>query len=135
LLTFSRDGATGWSRPEFHDQLIEPICMAGMIALRTAGKEVLVFANPDNLERAAGPPKPGRPRDRKNLTIQLSHDGGSSWKAKRTLEPGYSGYSDLAALPDGTVLCLYERGGLGDNYFRTAFLTLARFDLEWVTSQ
>jgi sialidase-1 len=44
------------------------------------------------------------------------------------LEPGYSGYSDLAVLPDGTILCLYERGAS-----RPDFLTLARFNLEWLT--
>jgi sialidase-1 len=135
LLTHSRDGATGWSTPKFSDQLLEPICMASMISMRAGGRDVLVFANPDNLERAAGPVEAGRPRDRKNLTIQLSYDGGATWPAKRSLEPGYSGYSDLAALRDGTILCLFERGGLGDNHFRSAYLTLAKFSLDWVTSK
>ena len=33
----------------------------------------------------------------------------------------------------GAVPGLFERGGLGDNRFRTASLTLVRFDLEWLT--
>ncbi|MEZ6086800.1 MAG: sialidase family protein [Pirellulaceae bacterium] len=36
-----------------------------------------------------------------NVTIKLSDDEGKTWSASRTLEPGFSGYSDLAALPDG----------------------------------
>jgi sialidase-1 len=135
LLTWSRDGASGWSRPQFHEQLLEPICMASMIAIRDRGRDVIVFANPDNLERAAGPAEPGRSRDRKRVSVQLSEDGGETWIAKRVIEPGYSGYSDLAALPDGTILLLYERGGLGDDHFRSAYLTLARFNLEWVRGE
>ncbi len=135
LLTYSRDGATGWSTPKFHDQLLEPICMASMISIRSGGKDVLLFANPDNLERSGGPGEPGRPRDRKNITVQASYDGGATWPAKRVIEPGYSGYSDMAALPGGTILCLFERGGIGDNHFRSAYLTLARFDLEWIASK
>jgi len=135
LLTYSRDGATGWSTPKFHEQLLEPICMASMISIRSAGKDVLLFSNPDNLERSSGPAEPGRPRDRKNITVQLSYDGGASWPAKRVIESGYSGYSDMAALPDGSILCLFERGSIGDNHFRSAYLTLARFNLEWVGSK
>ena len=133
LLTYSRDGATNWSEPRFHEQLLEPICMASMVAARIGGRNVLLFANPDNLERAAGLAEAGRPRDRKNVTVQVSYDGGVSWTAKRSVEPGYSGYSDMAVLPDGKILLLYERGGLGDDHFRSAFLTLSRFDLQWVT--
>jgi sialidase-1 len=43
----------------------------------------------------------------------------------RTLEPGPSAYSDLAVLPDGTLLCFYE----GEDR-----LTVARFNLEWLTT-
>ena len=99
------------------------------------GVDVLVFSNPDNLERSAGPAEPGSSRDRKNITVQLSYDGGASWPAKRVIESGYSGYSDMAALPDGSILCLFERGSIGDNHFRSAYLTLARFNLEWVGSK
>jgi sialidase-1 len=38
--------------------------------------------------------------------------------------------------PDGTILCLYERGGeAGTNKKPTNYthLTLARFNLEWLT--
>ena len=44
-----------------------------------------------------------------------------------------SGYCDLAAAKTGTILCFYERGALEKNHFRTRWLTVARFNLEWLT--
>jgi len=49
---------------------------------------------------------------------------------KRALEPGASAYSDLAVLPDGAILCLYEAGA---GNFTDRKLVLARFNLEWLT--
>lgn len=31
------------------------------------------------------------------------------------------------------IYCFYERGGLEANYFKSAYLTLARVNLEWLT--
>jgi sialidase-1 len=37
-------------------------------------------------------------------------------------------------LPDGTILCFYERGSIdGKNNLGTDRLTVARFNLEWLT--
>ncbi|MDZ7639398.1 MAG: hypothetical protein U5J83_14280 [Bryobacterales bacterium] len=49
------------------------------------------------------------------------------------IEPGWSGYADIGVGADSAIYCFYERGGLGDNAFRTAALTLAKFDLAWLT--
>jgi sialidase-1 len=140
LVTTSLDGATGWSRPRFDDALLEPICMAGIIRFSeagTGGKNRILFANPHNLERADGKQAPGASRDRKNLSIKLSYDEGMTWERNKVLEAGYSAYSDLAVLPDGTILCFYERGRDTDAGSKKptsyAFLTLARFNLEWLT--
>jgi sialidase-1 len=137
LVTTSKDGATGWTAPRFDDALREPICMASMVRMTSAppsNKSRIVFSNPDNLERADGKAAPGKGRDRKNLSIKLSYDEAQSWPVSKVLEPGPSGYSDLAVLPDGTVLCFYERSttdGKLNNKF--AALTVARFNLEWLT--
>lgn len=128
-ISVSKDGATGWSRPEFHSQLVEPVCMASLIRHPKGG---LVFSNPDNLEATYVDASKTVNRDRKNLTVQWSGDEGKTWTAKKVLEPGLSGYSDLAATKDGTILCLYERGGLDKNIFRTGRLTVARFTLDWL---
>ena len=138
IVVYSRDGATGWTAPRFHPQLLEPICMASMVRYSLAqngrGRNRLLFSNPDNLERRDGKAAPGISRDRRNLTVKMSYDEGETWPVSRTLEEGWSGYSDLAVAKDGTALCFYERGGIDDNAFRTAALTVARFNLEWLTS-
>jgi sialidase-1 len=133
LVTTSADGATKWTKPAFDDALPEPVCMGSLLAV--PGKTpVLLFSNPDNLEKAGAktPPAPGTGRDRKNVTVRLSEDNGKTWTAKRSAESGFSAYSDLALAKDGTVLLFYERAGeKGANYGR---LTLARFPLEWISA-
>ena len=125
LITTSADGARNWTTPRFHPQLWEPICMAGLVAYpKEPG--TLIFSNPHSLARdKAGKEIPGSKGRRENLSLKLSRDDGKTWPVIKTLEPGPSAYSDLAVLPDGTVLCLYERGDR---------LTVARFNLEWLAS-
>ncbi|EEF62356.1 sialidase family protein [Pedosphaera parvula] len=127
LVTTSPDGATHWTKPHFDDALVEPVCMASLIRLSTmpANKtNRVLFSNPENLSSAKGNEQPGAHRDRRNLTIKLSYDEARSWPVHQTLEEGPSAYSDMAVLPDGTILCFYERQKL---------LTVARFNLEWLT--
>jgi sialidase-1 len=140
LMTISSDGATQWSTPTFDESLLEPICMASIIRLSsqpTADQNRLVFANPHNLDRADGKAAEGISRDRRNLLIKLSYDEGHTWPVNKSLEPGLSAYSDLAALPDGTLLCFYERGRVSsDPTIKPTiygYLTLARFNVEWLT--
>ncbi len=137
LLTTSRDGATGWSKPQFHEQLLEPICMASMVRLTevpTHDKNRLLFSNPHNLSRTDGKEVAGKSRDRKNVSVKLSYDESATWPVSKTVEPGFSGYSDLAVAKDGTILLFYERGSTdGANNYKTGLLTVARFNLEWLT--
>lgn len=139
LVTTGPDGATGWMTPRFDDALLEPICMASLVRVSTApgDKNRLLFSNPHNLARADGQEVPGKSRDRKNLSLKLSYDEGQTWAVNKVLEPGYSAYSDLAVLPDGTLLCFYEHGRRDDALKKKATsyagLTLARFNLEWLT--
>jgi sialidase-1 len=128
LITVSQDGATGWSTPRFDDALPEPICMAALLRYSTrkaGGRNRILFSNPYNLERSDGKNVPGTPRDRKNVSVQMSYDEGQSWPVRKTIEAGRSGYSDLARARDGSVLLLYERGAEA--------LTLARFSVEWLS--
>jgi len=124
LLSISADGATGWSTPTFHEDLAEPVCMASMVRLADGR---IVFSNPDNLLVGGRPGQPGRNRDRRNVTLKLSDDDGGSWRPVQVVEPGPSGYSDLAAGADGTVYCFYERGGIKGNHYHTQALTFAKF--------
>jgi sialidase-1 len=117
------DGATDWSRPIFHEQLWEPICMASIVA-HPSKPGTLIFSNPHTLELGKnGKEKPAGRGKRKNLSIKLSHDDGKTWPVNKTLDMGPSAYSDLAVLPDGTVLCLYEAD---------QSINCARFNMEWI---
>jgi len=135
-VSFSRDGATGWSKAVFDRQLAEPICMASIARLSEKPNSVrnrIIFANPDNLTRADGRDTPGVGRDRKNLAIKLSYDEAQTWPVSKTLEPGPSAYSDLAVGRDGTIFCFYEAAGADGKLSNSGRLTLARFNLEWLT--
>ena len=118
----SPDGASHWSAPRYQEDLPDPICAAGFLSVAHGGKSFLIFSNPDSLTRADG--KDLVNKDRRNVTIRVSTDQGATWPMKRVLEPDRSAYSDLAALPNGDILCFYESAG--------KFLTLARFPVDWV---
>jgi sialidase-1 len=129
ILTYSPDGSSNWTPMRFAEELWEPVCMGSMIRL---GKRIL-FSNPYNLDRTGAAAEPGKNRDRRNLSVAVSEDNGKTWPRRKSIEPGWSGYSDLAVARDGTIYLLYERGGIGDDHFRTAALTLASFGYQWLS--
>ena len=103
----------------YDETLIEPVCQGSLIridAAKAGGPPRFLFANPASSKR-------------EKLTVRLSTDDCKTWAASRELWPGPAAYSDLAVLPDGTLLCLYERGEKGP-YEK---ITFARFLLEWLT--
>lgn len=123
IIATSLDGATNWNQPVFHEQLWEPRCMASMISLPSEPGTQL-FSNPHSLAMdASGKEILNKSGPRKNLSIKLSRDDGQTWSVNKTLDSGPSAYSDLAILPDGTMICFYEAGDR---------LAVARFNLEWL---
>lgn len=137
IVVTSRDGVSNWSAPRFQEELVEPICFGSIVRYGAAGKRGtnrLLFVNPDNLLRAGRPGEPGKGRDRKNLTVQLSEDDGQTWKVKRVVDPGWSGYADIAVGKDQSIYILYERGDPSVGWFRIAALTLVRLPLSWITA-
>lgn len=136
LVTTSPDGATQWSTPKFDDALLEPICMGGIVRYNHDGKSLILFSNPHNLEKAKGKAEPGKNRDRKNVSVKISHDEGKTWPIQKLLEDGPSMYSDIAVTHNGTILCFYGRSGenKGSAAFAGGRLTLARFNLKWITA-
>jgi sialidase-1 len=134
IVVTSPDGTTRWSTPRFDDALLEPICMGGIARYSTekdGGRNRIVFSNPHNLDRADGKPEPGRSRDRRNVSVKLSYDEAKTWAVSKVIEPGPSAYSDIVVTPAGTILCFYGRAG--KPHFAGDALTLARFNLEWLT--
>jgi sialidase-1 len=108
--------------------------MAGLVShpgTPQGSRPFLLFSNPQTTERAH--------KKRVDVAIKLSEDGGRTWPVSRVLQSGPSAYSDLAVLPDGTMLCFYESGdpSFPKKYGRPwaySFLTVAHFNLEWLSS-
>lgn len=73
--------------------------------------------------------QPASAKARERLTIRMSLDEGNTWPVSKVLEPGLATYSDLAVLPDKTVICLFGTGA-----GPTKAVSLVRFNLEWLTS-
>lgn len=123
----STDGGTTWSEPELRKDLIDPTCQGSILKLRygpMAG--AVVFSNLDQDRTKIEAKNPLLKRG--NLTVRLSRDDAGTFPHRRVIEPGFSGYSDLAQLPDGRVLCLFENG---DEVYRER-VSLLRFDPAWV---
>ena len=142
LISVSDDGVAGWSEPRFDAALVEAICCAGFVGFDSpaGSRRRFAFSHPGVLERTMpggpgdrgiAPAATGKPFDRKRLTVRLSDDDCASWAASRVLEPGPAGYSDLVALPGGTILCLYECG-LVTGMYDDRYLRLARFHADWI---
>jgi sialidase-1 len=125
-VTTSPSGIGPWNPPRYDPVLWEPRCFAG---LARAGAGRILFVNPATLPHDGHPERDG---ERRNLTVRVSYDEGESWPVARILDSGPSGYADLAALPDGGILCLYERGRRAGSRGGVTALTLARFEMAWV---
>ena len=138
LIAVSPDGDANWSGHRWDAALLDPVCMGSLLRYDWPAADRpghILFTNPDNLERTMtrgngrliNPPN----CDRKRLTVKCSADDGRTWPVSKVIEEGPSGYSALARLTDGTILCLYEAdivsGMCDDRYLR-----LARFDLDWL---
>lgn len=117
-VSVSDDGGETWSKPTLDRNLQDPTCQG--TALNCG--ELILFSN------ANMPVGEEAWRQRRNVTVRISDDDGATWRASRVIDDGPSGYSDLAQLADGTVLCLFERGKDGSS----EMIRLARFDLGWV---
>jgi hypothetical protein len=66
---------------------------------------------------------------RKNVSVQLSTDEGTTWGAPKTIFTGASAYSSLTILPDGTIGIYYENGESS-----TYQMYFVRFTLNWLTN-
>jgi sialidase-1 len=112
-VAISEDGGATWTEAVPDPALVEPVCQASLFRHPTAG---LLFSNP------------GTASTRTRMTLRLSPDDGKTWSVSKELYDGPSAYSCLGVLPDGTILCLYERGDKSP-YER---IVLARFGPEWL---
>lgn len=110
VIAISRDDGLTWGEPTLDEQLPEPTCQAGLIAMTKPaadGKTRLVFSNPNS-------------RSRERMTVRLSDDGGDSWPKSQLVHAGSTGYSAPAELDDRTIGLLFER----NDYKEIAFTTV-----------
>jgi sialidase-1 len=112
---WSKDKGLSWSQNLTYDPaLVGPACDIGLTRL---DKNKILVSQPSDKKK------------RKDLIIRMSKNEGKSWKVSKLLEPGAATYSDLAVLPDQTIICLYGHGGTGH---MPKTVSLARFDKEWL---
>ncbi|HBO45178.1 MAG TPA: exo-alpha-sialidase [Planctomycetaceae bacterium] len=121
-VAISDDRGESWSEVTHDAALVESHCQASIRRHSLAsdgGENRLLFSNPADAQ------------ERRRMTARMSEDEGRTWPQSRVLHEGPSGYSCLAVLPDGGILCLYERGE--KDYRET--ITLARFSVDWLAGE
>jgi sialidase-1 len=109
-------GAT-WTAVRFDASLPEPSCQGSIIRVTDAQQQDrnrIVVAHPAS------------PQGRTMMTVRLSYDECRSWPVSKLVHQGGSAYSDLTVNDRREILLAYE----ADGYSR---ITLARFNLEWLT--
>lgn len=97
----SRDGGKSWTDEKIDTNFpLTNQCDGGLnkITDPKTGKTYLLYSKNES------------PEGRKNLTIRVSEDNGKTWPVTKVLDPGAVSYSDIAVLPDNTILILYETG-------------------------
>jgi len=114
---WSTDQGETWSQEfQYDTALTGRVCDIGLTNLPWLSKTLLVS-------------QPADPEKRSKLTIRLSKDDGATWPVSKLLEEGSSTYSDLAVLPDKSIICLY---GNGDSGHMPEKVSLARFNMDWL---
>lgn len=126
----STDRGQTWGKAYFETELKDPACNGDIIRYSystdegSEGKSRLLHSLPESTTT------------RENVTIYLSEDDGETWPIKKRLVDGYSAYSSLTVLSDGTIGALVEEGKwdsnlLGEDGFQLVFY---RFTMDWLTS-
>lgn len=104
LVSISEDGGLSWSTPVVDENLIDPVCQGSLFSAVTAsGEHHLFFANPAHESR------------RRNMTLRLSTDNGTTFSKSYVVYPEFAAYSDMTLIDDGHIAMLYERGASDAN--------------------
>jgi sialidase-1 len=122
LFSLSTDGGETWSEPKLNTTILDPACNGDIIAYTYKGKNLLLHS------------LPASPTTRENVTVYVSEDNGETWIPKRCIYKGYSAYSSLQVLDDGTIGIIVEEGKWdgnlpGEDGFNLGYY---RFNLAWL---
>lgn len=105
IAAFSCDGGSKWDKVYYDKVLIDPVCQGSVLNMKDPEKNVLLFSNPAST------------KDRQDLTLRISLDGGKSWADSLLLVKGEAAYNDICLLGKKSLGCLYEKGSDGGIYF------------------
>ena len=110
----SHDGGITWTDLKIDTNFpLSSACDAGLAKITYKGKSYLLYSKNESLE------------GRKKLTVRISEDNGATWPISKVIDKGRASYSDLAVLPDNTILVLYETG-------KQKPLYCVRTNMEWL---
>ena len=115
VVAVSRDGGATFAEVWLEQALVEPRGCQGSLLFHSlnpaTGKGNILFSNPANASV------------RSDGTLRLSEDDGRTWtrsfRYARKPAPNFTGYSDIAVMPDGSVGILYERGDMTETSKKT----------------
>ena len=123
LMAKSTDHGATWTTAAVNNNLNDPGCNGEVVSYETAdGKYYLIHS------------MPGSTSTRENVTVYLSSDGGQTWPISRQVYNGYSAYSALEVLDNGTIGIIVEEGKWDANLSGTDGFNLAyyNFTLDWL---
>jgi len=119
LTAISRDKGITWEELKINRDFPETgPCDAGLLAFQNKedNKNILLYSKNES--------KKGRER----LVVRLSYDGGKTWPISKVAEEGVAWYSDMALLPDNSILLIYEKGECKP-------IECIKFNLNWLVSK
>ena len=119
IVACSEDGGETWNQWSYNKELPDAGTQASILRFSSEVNQMrnrVLFSNP-------GAPYRG------SFTIRLSYDEAETWPISKLVFQGAAGYSQLAVLPDYTILALFETG----RYDLRESITLIRVSLDWLT--
>jgi sialidase-1 len=105
IIAISKDGGSHWDESFVAKDLPDPVCEGSMLDYSKHGRHLLIFSNAGNT------------KERRDLTISVSRDGGHTWPVRTLVAPGPAAYSDIALLKGNNLGILWERGNSGGIFF------------------
>lgn len=122
---YSHDAGNTWDKP-VDTSIVDSNCNGDIIRLTSIkdgyDKDRIIHTIPFN-----------KPSERKNVSVLLSYDEGSSWPVSKVINPKMSGYSAATIDHDGMIHVYYEENVNPNVYDYNFNMSVASFSLEWLT--